>query len=310
MVSLQPWVVSLQPYVSQVDALLGPVGEAMERTFRLDALSTVPLLAPSLNPSPSPSPDPDPNPSPDPDPSPSPSPNPNPDPDPDPSPSPNPNPDPDPDPDPGLHPNQVLSTLLLGLEPTLTARLLRHLQRGAAWAGGGTLATLAAGANQPTVGGSEAHLVSISIACMLGWAADAGGAARRPAAAGLLCSPAGRPNSSASHASLLFRLGAWLLLRLLEGGACYLEPFELLSAKLGCSDLLSSQQRLASAPDCRLALSCLLAVLRTPQAGAAPRRLAPLAYGGGGGGDGGGGGGGGGGRSGGRQQIQQGQQGR
>ena len=39
----------LQPYVgSQVNALLGPVGEAMERRFRLDALSTVPRLAPRL----------------------------------------------------------------------------------------------------------------------------------------------------------------------------------------------------------------------------------------------------------------------
>ena len=55
--------------MSQVDALLGPVGEAMERNFRLDALSTVPLLAPNLNPSPSL------NTSPNPDPSPSPSPN-------------------------------------------------------------------------------------------------------------------------------------------------------------------------------------------------------------------------------------------
>ena len=39
----------LQPYLgSQVNALLGPVGEAMERRFRLDALSTVPRLAPRL----------------------------------------------------------------------------------------------------------------------------------------------------------------------------------------------------------------------------------------------------------------------
>ena len=42
-------MVILQPYVgSQVNALLGPVGEAMERRFRLDALSTVPRLAPRL----------------------------------------------------------------------------------------------------------------------------------------------------------------------------------------------------------------------------------------------------------------------
>ena len=42
-------MVILQPYVgSQVNALLGPVGEAMERRFRLDALSTVPRLASRL----------------------------------------------------------------------------------------------------------------------------------------------------------------------------------------------------------------------------------------------------------------------
>ena len=68
-------MVSLQPYVSQVDALLGSVGEAMERNFRLDALSTVPLLAPSLSPSPSPCPYPNPNPYPNPDPTPNPDPN-------------------------------------------------------------------------------------------------------------------------------------------------------------------------------------------------------------------------------------------